>query len=103
MVAQPLWFAPVFAAPIVNASAGYVPIAYVDEQDDALKAIRAGEILPYSKVRKIAEKKLKAKVVGERLRRTNQGWVYEFRARNKKGRVIFAIFSAKNGKLIARR
>lgn len=74
-----------------------------DEHSAALKASRAGEILPYDKVRRIAEKQLKAKVIGERLRRTNNGWVYEFRARTKKGRIIHAIYSAKNGKLIARR
>lgn len=74
-----------------------------DEQRAALEASRAGEILSYKKVRRIAEKQLKAKVIGERLRRTNNGWVYEFRARSKKGRIIHAIYSAKDGKLIARR
>ena len=56
-----------------------------------------------SLIRAIAEKELKAKVIGERLRQTNNGLVYEFRARNRKGRIIHAIYSAKTGKLIARR
>ena len=77
--------------------------AITDEQDEALRAARRGEIMPYALVRAIAERKLRAKVVGERLRRTNRGWVYEFRARDKKGRVIFAVFSATDGRMIARK
>ena len=74
-----------------------------DEQDDALKAIRAGEILPYSKIKRMVEAQLKGKVVGQRLRRTGRGWIYELRIRGKDGGVKFAVVDAKSGRVISSR
>ena len=76
-------------------------VAVFDEHDDALKAIRNGEVLPYSKIKRTTEKKLKGKIVGERLRRTNRGWVYELRVReNNSGRVLFVVVDAANGAIL---
>ncbi len=70
------------------------------DHDAALEAIKRGEILSYKQIRKIIRKNLKGKVVGERLRRTNQGWVYELRVRQEDGHVVFAVINAKTGKIL---
>ena len=70
------------------------------EQDAALQAIQRGEILPYAKIRKRAEQTFKGQLVGERLRRSNMGWVYEVRVRQNDGRVVFGLLDAATGKEI---
>ncbi len=74
-----------------------------DDHDDALKAIKRGEILSYDRIRSIAERELGGKMVGERLRRTNRGWVYEVRVRRNDGKVVFAIINAGSGKIVSKR
>jgi hypothetical protein len=74
-----------------------------DDHDDALKAIKRGEILSYDRIRSIAERELGGKMVGERLRRTNRGWVYEIRVRRNDGKVVFAIINAGSGKIVSKR
>lgn len=68
------------------------------EQDAALQAMQRGEILPYAKIRKRAEQTFKGQLVGERLRRSNKGWVYEVRVRQGDGRVVFGLLDAATGK-----
>ncbi|UTW56359.1 PepSY domain-containing protein [Kordiimonas sp. SCSIO 12610] len=77
--------------------------AFDDDHDDALKAIKRGEILSYDRIKSVAERELGGKMVGERLRRTNQGWVYEVRVRRNDGKVVFAIINAGSGKVISKR
>lgn len=74
----------------------------VGDQDAALGAIRRGEILPYGRIKRRAEKQLQGRLVGERLRQTGQGWVYEVRVRRPDGRVVFGILDARTGQLIGR-
>ena len=78
-------------------------ISFDDDHEDALKAIKRGEILSYARIRSIAERELDGKMVGERLRRTNKGWVYEVRVRRDTGKVVFAIINAGSGKVISKR
>ena len=73
-----------------------------DEMSEALRARRAGDIMPYKKLKAKVEKELKAKVIGQRLRQTNLGMVYELRLKNAKSQVIFAIVNARTGKIIQR-
>jgi len=72
------------------------------DQAAALEALMSGDILPYSQLRKAIEKSLEAKLVGERLRLTNEGWVYEVRARQEHGRMIFAVINARDGQIMRR-
>jgi uncharacterized membrane protein YkoI len=99
--------APSYAAEAyaVEAYAGkaLVTLAQDNDHDDALKAIKRGEILSYDRIKSIAERELDGKMVGERLRRTNQGWVYEVRVRRRDGKVVFAIINAGSGKVISKR
>ena len=72
-----------------------------DEHDAALKAIRNGEVLQYSKIKRRTEKAINGRIVGERLRRTNRGWVYELRVRqNNTGKVLFVIVDAATGAIL---
>ena len=70
------------------------------EQDEALAAMKRGEIMGYAKIRRRAETRLGGQLVGARLRMTGRGWVYEVKVRKKGGRVVFAILDAKSGRQI---
>ncbi|MBL4789113.1 MAG: PepSY domain-containing protein [Kordiimonadaceae bacterium] len=72
----------------------------VDEHDDALQAIKRGEIMSYSQIKKIAERQLKGRVVDLKLRRTNRGWQYFLRISRNDGHVVAAVVDAKTGKIL---
>jgi|GEM_PF-1462542 len=82
------------------ATAAFVNRIIIDEHDDALQAIKRGEIMSYSQIRKIAERQLKGRVVDLKLRRTNRGWQYFLRISRNDGRVIAAVVDAKTGKVL---
>lgn len=86
-------------------AAGYVSVAYAvaDEHDDAREALKRGDILPYSTIKRIVEKQVDGKVVGQKLRRTNKGWQYDLRVRPKDGRVMVLVVNAKNGAIVSKR
>lgn len=77
--------------------------AIADEHDDAREALRRGDILPYSRIKKIVESQVDGKVVGQKLRRTNRGWQYDLRVRPKNGRVMVLVVDARNGTIVSRR
>ncbi|WP_262694843.1 PepSY domain-containing protein [Kordiimonas aquimaris] len=77
--------------------------ALADEHDDAREALRRGDILPYSQIKRIVESQLDGKVVGQKLRRTNRGWQYDLRLRPPNGRVMVLVVNAKNGNIISKR
>lgn len=77
--------------------------AVADEHDDAREALKRGDILPYSTIKRIVESQVDGKVVGQKLRRTNRGWQYDLRVRPKDGRVMVLIVNAKNGDIVSRR
>ncbi|MCJ9429512.1 PepSY domain-containing protein [Kordiimonas marina] len=72
-----------------------------DEHDEALDATRHGDILPYWRIRRMVEDRLDGKIVGQKLRRTNQGWQYDLRVRRKDGKVLVAIVNAATGAIIS--
>ncbi|GHF22735.1 hypothetical protein GCM10017044_16370 [Kordiimonas sediminis] len=92
----------VVAQPDVLRGGVFTAVQASDDHNDALAAIKRGEILPYSKIRRIVQKKMGGKIIGERLRRTNRGWVYELRIRGDKGKILFAIVDARTGKILNR-
>ena len=71
-----------------------------DEHDEALKAIKRGEIMSYSQIKRSVESRLGARVVNLRLRRTNNGWRYYLRLSRQDGRVVAATVDAKTGRII---
>lgn len=76
------------------------PVHAMDEQDDVLEAIKRGDVMPYSKIKRIVESKLNGVVVGQQIRRTNRGWQYDLRVRRKDGRVVMAILNARTGEIV---
>ncbi len=71
------------------------------DQDRAYKATKAAGLLPYARIRKIAEKRIGGKIISQKLVRTNlENWVYQLRIRKKDGRVTFAVINAKTGKIL---
>ncbi len=93
----------VFYADELKALNQVVPISVADEHDDALKAIKRGDIMSYAQIKKSVEKKLNGRVVDIKLRRTNRGWQYFMRVSTKKGRVVAAVVDARNGRVISRK
>lgn len=77
--------------------------AIADEHDDAREALKRGDIMPYSEIKRIIEEKVEGKVVGQKLRRTNRGWQYDLRVRPQNGRVMVLVVNAKNGEIVSRR
>lgn len=70
------------------------------DQDTALEASKKGEIIAYKRVRQTVRDLKLGKLVGQRLRRTNQGWIYELRLRQAAGRVVFVRMNAKTGEVL---
>lgn len=70
------------------------------DQDTALEASKKGEVIAYKQVRQIVRNRKLGKLVGQRLRRTNQGWIYELRLRQTAGRVVFVRMDAKTGEIL---
>ncbi|UTW58055.1 hypothetical protein KFE96_14685 [Kordiimonas sp. SCSIO 12603] len=92
------------ATAVVSALPQFVSTAVAaDEHDEALKAIKRGDIMSYSQIRKIVQSKLKGRVVNIQLRRTNRGWQYFMRVSKNNGRVVAAVVDARNGKILSTR
>lgn len=95
----------VLAVPMIGASHALFlpPVHAMDEQDDVLEAIKRGDVMPYSKIKRIVESKLDGVVVGQQIRRTNRGWQYDMRVRRKDGRVVMATVDARTGEIVRTR
>ena len=74
-----------------------------DEHDDALKAIKRGEIMSFSQIKRSVESRLGGRVVDIKLRRTNRGWQYFLRVSRKDGRVVAAVVDAKTARILSTR
>ncbi len=84
-------------------SGGPVSGAVLQEHEDAREALKRGAILPYSRIKKIIESQVGGRVVGQKLRRTNQGWQYDLRVRPENGRVMVLVVDARTGAIVSRR
>lgn len=89
------------AAEWANTAVRYV--AGRDEHDDALQAIKRGEIMSYSQIKRAVEGRLGGRVVDIKLRRTNRGWQYFLRVSRKDGRVVAAVVDAKSARILSTR
>lgn len=95
-----IWAFVWLAVPPVGSSAAFTA---AQEHDDAREALKRGDILPYSKIKKIVESQVGGKVVGQKLRRTNQGWQYDLRVRPENGRVMVLVVDARTGAIVSKR
>ncbi|RME66449.1 MAG: hypothetical protein D6782_04325 [Alphaproteobacteria bacterium] len=74
-----------------------------NDQDEALRAMRAGDIMPYNKVKRRVESQVRGTVIGQSAPRqvNSKRWVYEFRVLVD-NRVERVIVDARTGRLIER-
>ncbi len=92
-----------FALPLTGDAVPDASATAADEHDDAREALKRGDILPYSRIKRIVESQVDGKVVGQKLRRTNRGWQYDLRVRPENGRVMVLVVDARNGNIVSRR
>ena len=72
------------------------------EQRAARAAVKAGDVMPYAKLKKKIEKETGGRIIGQRLRKTGHGWLYELRLRMKKGHIRYVMVEGATGKIIRR-
>ena len=83
-------------------AASPIGASIVQDQDRAYKATKAAGLLPYARIRNIAEKRIGGKIISQKLVRTNmENWIYQLRIRKNDGRVAFAVINAKSGKILS--
>ena len=74
------------------------------DQDDALRAVRSGQIMSYGQIRKMTERALGGTVIGQNPpRRVGKRWVYNLRVLQKNGQVVQVAVDAKNGRVLRKR
>ena len=76
--------------------AGGAP-ALARDQDDARRAVEAGEIRPLADILNTVKDKLPGEVVGVKLERETGTWKYELRVVDDKGRLFEIHVDAKSG------
>lgn len=87
----------------VGADFGGAGVFAQQQHDNAREALKRGEIMPYSSIKKIVERQVDGKIVGQKLRRTNQGWQYDLRVRADGGRVMVLVVNAATGAIVSKR
>ena len=73
--------------------------AIAGDQDEARRAVGAGEIRRLSDILTAVEDKLPGAVVGVKLEHEGGGWVYEFRVVDGKGRLFEVYVNARSGEI----
>lgn len=74
------------------------------DQDDALRAVRSGQIMPYGQIRKMTERALGGTVIGQNPpRRVGKRWIYNLRVLQKNGQVVQVVVDARNGRVLRKR
>lgn len=74
------------------------------DQNDALKARKRGNLIPYGQISRRAERQFKGRVVGQRVRQYSQDrWVYELRILRQDGQVISVVIDAHTGEVLGTR
>lgn len=71
------------------------------DQDEALKGRKKGDLIPYGQIARQAEQRFGGQVVGQKLRQTGPGkWVYELKLLKEDGKVMMVIMDAKTARVI---
>lgn len=75
-----------------------------NREQDAMKAMRDENLMPYPKIKKSIEKKMDGKIVHQQLLRLSRsGWVYQLRIMLKNGRIKYVEVDAKTGRILLTR
>ncbi len=83
---------------------GVAPAFAQQDQNDALKARKRGNLIPYGKISRRAERQFGGRVVGQRVRQySSDRWVYELRILGKDGQVISVVMDAHTGEVLGTR
>ncbi len=86
-----------FLAAILAAGSGGNALAR--DQDEARRAVEAGEIRPLADILNVVRGKLPGEVVGVKLEREDGAWTYEFRVVDGKGRLFEIHVDARSGEV----
>ncbi len=71
------------------------------DQDEALKGRKKGDLIPYGQIARKAERQFGGRVVGQKLRQTGADqWIYELKILKDDGKVLTVVMDAKNGKVL---
>lgn len=74
------------------------------DQNDAQKARKQGDLIPYGQIARRAVKQFGGRVVGQKMRQTgSNSWVYELRLLMEDGKVLQVVMDAKTGRVISTR
>ena len=74
------------------------------DQDDALRAMKRGQIIPYGQISRRAQRQFGGRVVGQQVRQMSKDrWVYELRILQDDGKVISVVMDAHTGKVLGSR
>lgn len=73
--------------------------ARASDQDAVRGAVESGEIRPLTDILAIVRDKLPGKVVGVKIERKRDRWVYEFRAADAGGRLFEVYVDARSGEI----
>ena len=80
------------------------PALAPQDQNDALKARKRGNLIPYGKISRRAERQFGGRVVGQRVRQYSRDrWVYELRILRQDGQVISVVIDAQTGEVMGTR
>jgi uncharacterized iron-regulated membrane protein len=80
------------------------PALAQQDQNDALKARKRGNLIPYGQISRRAERQFKGRVVGQRVRQYSRNrWVYELRILRQDGQVISVVIDAHTGEVLGSR
>ena len=83
---------------------GGAPAYAQQDQNDALRARKRGNLIPYGKISRRAERQFKGRVVGQRVRQYSKDrWVYELRILRQDGQVISVVMDAHTGEVLGTR
>jgi uncharacterized membrane protein YkoI len=87
----------ILAAAVLLAASGAPALAR--DQDDARRAVEAGEIRPLADILNTVKGTLPGEVVGVKLEREAGAWMYEFRVVDEKGRLLKIHVDARSGEV----
>lgn len=89
---------------MISALSLSAPVAAQSDQDDALRAVRSGQIMSYGEIRKMTERALGGTVIGQEApRKSGRRWVYSLRVLQRTGQVVQVDVDARNGKVLRRK
>lgn len=83
---------------------GGAPALAQQDQNDALRARKKANLIPYGKIKRRAAREFNGRVVGQQVRQYSKDrWVYELRILRQDGQVISVVMDAQTGEVLGTR